>query len=285
MGEHIEFAHHWGWSEHDELMLAPELPALIRPTGELQFGANPHTAKIVRLQSCQSEVPTRAVLEALTNNEALLPALTSRGVPEADAIDLIDELAAAGVLVRRPTSATQKFLVLGAGSFAVQVASRLEAAGHRVRTRTIQRRTAEWLETQTAAAVGTAIIAGQLWPDGHLQQALHRQNIPHLPVGFYDGRAALGPLVLPGKTACLSCMDAHTSSFDPQWPMLRLQLAGHPAPAAGPAADIAIALLLAQLGHSGGLALRNLQVRCDPVSMDMQRAPIAPHRLCPLCGQ
>lgn len=44
---------------------------------------------------------------------------------------------------------------------------------------------------------------------------LMRTGTPHLPIRFVDGTAVLGPLVVPGSTACLRCLDAHRAEEDP----------------------------------------------------------------------
>ncbi len=46
--------------------------------------------------------------------------------------------------------------------------------------------------------------------------ALLRAGIPHLPVWSRAGLPRLGPLVVPGTTACLRCVDAHEGEADPR---------------------------------------------------------------------
>ncbi|MGH3545185.1 MAG: TOMM precursor leader peptide-binding protein [Mycobacteriales bacterium] len=63
------------------------------------------------------------------------------------------------------------------------------------------------------------------------QQQLSRhahQGAPHLPVLLRDGTAIVGPLVIPGQTACLHCLDLHRRDRDPAWPALVSQLATYP---------------------------------------------------------
>ncbi|MGH3658098.1 MAG: hypothetical protein ACRDUA_15695, partial [Micromonosporaceae bacterium] len=43
-----------------------------------------------------------------------------------------------------------------------------------------------------------------------------------------DGVVVLGPLVRPGQTACLDCLNLHRHSRDPRWPLLAAQLATAP---------------------------------------------------------
>jgi bacteriocin biosynthesis cyclodehydratase domain-containing protein len=46
-----------------------------------------------------------------------------------------------------------------------------------------------------------------------------------LPVSLRDGTAIIGPLVVPGQTACLHCVEQHRLDRDPHWPVIAAQLA------------------------------------------------------------
>jgi hypothetical protein len=59
------------------------------------------------------------------------------------------------------------------------------------------------------------------------QFATHlRDDVVHLPIAFEVGGTSIGPLVVPGRTPCLSCRDAHERERDPAWPTLHAQLVG-----------------------------------------------------------
>jgi bacteriocin biosynthesis cyclodehydratase domain-containing protein len=45
-----------------------------------------------------------------------------------------------------------------------------------------------------------------------------------LPVALRDGTPIIGPLVVPGHTACLGCVERHRLDRDPAWPALAAQL-------------------------------------------------------------
>ena len=45
-------------------------------------------------------------------------------------------------------------------------------------------------------------------------------GVTHLLLRFVEGRALVGPLVVPGATACLRCLDLHRTDVDPAWPLL-----------------------------------------------------------------
>lgn len=53
-----------------------------------------------------------------------------------------------------------------------------------------------------------------------------REDVAHLPVAFEPGRVTVGPLVVPGVSACLACRDAHARDLDPAWPLLHTQMIG-----------------------------------------------------------
>ncbi len=52
-----------------------------------------------------------------------------------------------------------------------------------------------------------------------------REEAPHLLVRLVEGRAVLGPFVVPGQTPCLRCIDAHLTDADASWPLLVEQYA------------------------------------------------------------
>lgn len=53
--------------------------------------------------------------------------------------------------------------------------------------------------------------------DEHLQAELMHKEQPHLSVILRDRDVLIGPLVVPGQTACLGCVDQHRADQDPRW--------------------------------------------------------------------
>lgn len=51
-----------------------------------------------------------------------------------------------------------------------------------------------------------------------------REDAAHLPVAFEQEAFTVGPLVVPGRTPCLTCRDAEETRRDPAWPLLHAQL-------------------------------------------------------------
>lgn len=92
------------------------------------------------------------------------------------------------------------------------------------------------------------LAAGAL--DARVGDDLVRRDVAHLGVLVADDRVVVGPLVLPGVSACLRCLDLHRRDRDPAWPHLVAQLltAGpHGAGATGETALSAMAAGLAAL--------------------------------------
>jgi bacteriocin biosynthesis cyclodehydratase domain-containing protein len=69
------------------------------------------------------------------------------------------------------------------------------------------------------------VLVGVGEPDRDLLDGWTRSGTPYLLVRLTEGRAVVGPFVLPGTTACLRCVDAHHTDLDPAWPLLVRQYA------------------------------------------------------------
>ncbi|RVX44510.1 ThiF family protein [Nonomuraea polychroma] len=64
--------------------------------------------------------------------------------------------------------------------------------------------------------------------DGVLVNELTCLGIPHLLASAFEGHGTVGPLVLPGETACLHCLDLTRRDDDPAWPIVTARLGGYP---------------------------------------------------------
>lgn len=69
-----------------------------------------------------------------------------------------------------------------------------------------------------------AVIAGNHGPE--LAAALAADGVPHLAATAGEAIGVVGPLVVPGWSACLRCLDLARTDRDPAWPLLLAQLAG-----------------------------------------------------------
>ncbi|GAA0455724.1 ThiF family adenylyltransferase [Streptomyces olivaceiscleroticus] len=84
-------------------------------------------------------------------------------------------------------------------------------------------------------------------PDPRLVEPLLTSGIPHLYAGVIEATGVVGPLVLPGDTACAGCWELRRTEAEPAWPRLLAQWrSGRVAPAV-PACDAALATTVAGL--------------------------------------
>ncbi|MEE4543198.1 ThiF family adenylyltransferase [Streptomyces sp. V4-01] len=98
-------------------------------------------------------------------------------------------------------------------------------------------------------------------PEEEQARALVASGVPHLYAGVLEGTGVVGPLVLPGRTACGQCLGLLLAGRDPAWPLLLAQLRSGRRPAV-PACDIALATTVA--GTAAGHVLAQLDGRLPP---------------------
>jgi hypothetical protein len=108
-----------------------------------------------------------------------------------------------------------------------------------------------WSKPDGVALPLTVVAVDTLEVDRVLTAHLLRADQPHLLLRSNGAGVTVGPLVLPGRTACLRCTDLTRRDADPAWPVLldqlvRLHRPADPVPAAWGAA-VAAAQVMAHL--------------------------------------
>jgi hypothetical protein len=114
---------------------------------------------------------------------------------------------------------------------------------------------------------------------------LGHADVAHLVLEVADGVGRVGPLVLPGRSACLRCLDQARADRDPQWPLLLAQLVDAPV-------EVPSVLLAAQLAATGAAEVctwlddrtattLGAQLVVEPPAHQPQRRPLPRH---PGCG-
>lgn len=149
-----------------------------------------------------------------------------------------------------------------------------------------------------APSTGTALPPHRARPDlavvapggqtpAALLAELAEQGVPHLTVEVREDRALLGPLVVPGATACTHCLDLARTDRDPHWPWVAARAGGHPG--LRPACDSTLAALAAAqaalhaLAFLDGLAPPSVSAVIEyplPYALP-ERLAVEPH---PACG-
>jgi hypothetical protein len=97
-----------------------------------------------------------------------------------------------------------------------------------------------------------AVITGR--PDPLLLAALIRDRVPHLLVRADEAIGVVGPLVIPGRSACQRCIDLSKAARDPAWPVILAQAGSAGGPAATRACDTVLAAATASLAAAQALA-------------------------------
>jgi hypothetical protein len=93
-------------------------------------------------------------------------------------------------------------------------------------------------------------------PDLGLAASYIKRRVPHLAVAAGSARAVVGPLVLPGRSSCLSCAHRHRTDIDPGWPAVARQLAQNVSRAPVVLATAAACLAVGQvLDHIDGVVM------------------------------
>ncbi|MFF7179336.1 TOMM precursor leader peptide-binding protein [Streptomyces sp. NPDC008121] len=113
---------------------------------------------------------------------------------------------------------------------------------------------------------------------------------PHLYAGVLEATGVVGPLVLPGETACARCVQEERTDREPVWPRLLAQWRSGP-PHALPACDMSLATAVAGMAAAHALSFLDgespatVGARWEvslPV-LEWRAEQVRPHPACP-CG-
>ncbi|MFF8384457.1 ThiF family adenylyltransferase [Streptomyces kanasensis] len=113
---------------------------------------------------------------------------------------------------------------------------------------------------------------------------------PHLFAGVVEATGVLGPLVLPGETACARCVEMDRTDADPAWPRLLAQWRSGRRSAV-PAGDVGLSAAVAGLAAAHALAFLDGGVAASAGArwevssplLEWRARPLRPHGGCP-CG-
>ncbi|MFE3740335.1 ThiF family adenylyltransferase [Streptomyces sp. NPDC059134] len=114
---------------------------------------------------------------------------------------------------------------------------------------------------------------------------------PHLYAGVIEATGLVGPLVLPGGTACAGCLARIRADHDPGWPRMLAQWRSGRGAGAVPACDLALATTVAGLTAAHALSFLDGELPASTGArweaalplLDWHPERIAPHQDCP-CG-
>lgn len=179
--------------------------------------------------------PWRVILPDLPDVQRLLADLSAGRTPSPSTPEshrVLRDLVAADLLVDPAvrTDRTHALVAVEAdGPAAADTLRLLRAADCRV-------------TTSPADAATITILVAEGEPDRASVDTQVRAGRAHLVVSRSPAGFTVGPLVVPGATACLRCVDAHRGERDPRRAVVVEQLAGRPA---GPSDPALLALAIA----------------------------------------
>lgn len=230
--------------------LAADIRVLARGTSTVQVGLEPPRSVLV------NDAPAGAVdlLRALDGNAPLAEAIAARGGRPEAWLPLVSDLIRLGfvvpalhaaappvhlvsvraALVHRhgpdladrllPRRGDAMVVVAGAGEVGAMTAELLAASGvgqvHLHPPRQTRRSGRSLVRADGPAPQLPPAIVVLTDENAHnriMTAGLTFDLIPHLAVATGVGRAVIGPLVLPGRSACLTCLDRIRQELDPGW--------------------------------------------------------------------
>jgi bacteriocin biosynthesis cyclodehydratase domain-containing protein len=235
----------------------------------VQIGVDPRRAVAIVGMRTASDVIR--LLDGSRDRERVIAEASERGIPVAVTERVLTLLAAAGVLIDFPASvllsiprelrpqlmpelataslsrqdgdgggsllarrSATSVEVRGSGPVAATIADLLTCSG--VATLAVPDEPAGPGGRRPPGQVpDLAVLVGHQSPGQAAE--FQRQRVPHLVVSASEAIGIVGPLVRPGISACLRCLDLARAQGDPAWPLILAQLRGR---AADPAACDAI---------------------------------------------
>ena len=273
--------------------LKPGLLPVWRDRDTLQIGIDPRRA--VALTRMAGFAWFIGLLDGSRDRQQLIQAVTDEGIPAQTAERVLALLTAAGAIDDFPASTLRALPQPLRSRLAAEIAT--VSLAHRDGdggARTLARRTAGQIRIDGGGRTATAIASllttsgvGQVIVDGApgtaltgpplpdlailtdrpsagLQDWLMREQIPHLAVSASEAIGVVGPLVVPGRTACLRCLDLTRADRDPAWPLILAQLSGRKPNPVG--CDAALAAAVAAQAVFQALALIDRAGSADAVT-------------------
>lgn len=230
------------------LVLDPRSPVVWRDPATLQFGVDRPSLVLSPVSRLDEQVVAAV---AAGHGAGGLPTLVAHLGADALAVAAsVDRLRPA--LVAAPSSASPSpvVLVAGPGPVADAVAHLLGSCGVDVRRPA---------DDDRPPRGSTGVLVGGHVVDPRLRREWVRRDLTHLLVRVGDRRARVGPVTVPGTTACARCLDLHAGEADRAWPAIagqlsRQALAAPPSLSVHEVASRAARRLWSRLGGSAGVA-------------------------------
>lgn len=245
----------------DRLVLPDWLPVLRRGAGTVQVGLNPD-AGIVFSGVADGAEHVLALLDGAHTIAEVRASASRQGIDEEQSAWMVRMLDEAGLLTRsgphresHDRIGAGRVRLVGCGVLARSVAMKLALAGvGRIYVASGDDRddaaavlcgrlkgegpssslqpVRHWTKPEHPPPDLTVIALDVAEPGRTISDWLTRAGHPHLFVRPLLGGAVVGPMVHPGRTPCIGCLDHVRRDADPEWPRLLDQLGRRPMPMA-----------------------------------------------------
>lgn len=128
-------------------------------------------------------------------------------------------------------------------------------------------------------------------PDPVVAETWMSSRTPHLYAGVIEATGVVGPLVLPGGSACAGCLALERADRDPGWPRLLAQWRSGRGATGAQACDVGLAATVAGLAAAHALSFLDGELPATTGArwevslpqLDWRSRRTAPHPECP-CG-
>jgi hypothetical protein len=226
------------------------LQPLWRDRDTVQVGVDPRRA--VALSGMRGAADVVRLLDGSRDRDQVVAEASQRGVPAPISERVIALLAAAGAIIDFPADALRSIPgelrqqlapVLAVASLSgqdadggIRLLARRSSTTVQIRgTGPLAHLVIDLLTRSGLAAASSdagpqrpgclpdlTVLIGHQPPDQVAE--LHRQRQAHLLICVSEAIGVVGPLVRPGMTACLRCLDLARTDRDPAWPLILAQL-------------------------------------------------------------
>ena len=202
------------------LRLDPTRPLVWRSPFSLQIGVDPVAVVLEEVDDGDARVI--AALAAGATRTALDRSATAAGVRPArvaELLTLVEPALLTGprTAPRTPAAPPERVAVRGDADSRRGIARVLAEAGCAI---------LEGPASASGPAAHAAVLVSHHVADPLEHLSWLRRDVPHLPVVFGERAVTIGPLVVPGESPCLACLEQQRVDADPAWLAIGSQLWG-----------------------------------------------------------
>ncbi|MFC7753576.1 hypothetical protein [Tsukamurella soli] len=227
------------------LRVAPHATVVVRPPSFVQIGVSGDGAPLLAVPPWLAPDAAAALvrwLQTYRGYDELLRRAADSGLSPDETAELVTALDAAGAIEWWQDPTPLHVHVHGRGPVADALLAELD---ERPQVRVTVVTSPAW--DPVDRVVDLVLLTDAIVVDPVLAQRLMRARVAHLPVRLRDGAGLVGPLVLPGVSPCLRCLDRARADIDPAWPTVACQLTGRPGRASRPTVRLTAAVAAGQV--------------------------------------